>query len=86
MRRSLNNHNFYKVINTERITKLVDMYEALCDVAYDPKCEHKCWTTFIKETGYTLNVDILQVKEKIDTQMERMCRFIDYSLDKNQND
>ena len=86
MRRTLENHKFYKAINLERITKLVDMYEALCDVAYDPKCEHKCWTTFIKEAGYTLNVDILQVKSNVDDRLERICRHIDWALDKNQND
>jgi hypothetical protein len=86
MRQVLVKRNFYKQVNEDRINNLVNVYEALCEVAYDPKHEHKCWTMFIKELGYELDIDILAFKEKIDRKIDWLVEYIEQGLDKNQND
>lgn len=86
MRQILIKRNFYKRVNEDRITNLVNVYEALCEVAYDPKQEHKCWTTFINELGYELNIDILAFKERVDKKLEWFIGYIERGLDKNEDD
>jgi len=85
MRQVLIRRNYYRQTNTDRITKVVELYQCLCDVAYDPKREHKCWTEFIKSLGYELNIDILAFKEKIDKKLDWLAGHIEQGLDKNKD-
>lgn len=85
MREVLVKRNFYKQVNEDRIKSLVNVYETLCEVAYDPKHEHKCWVEFMNELGYELNIDILAFKEIVDGKLEWLVGYIERGLDKSKD-
>jgi len=85
VREVLVKRNFYKQVNEDRIRSLVNVYETLCEVAYDPKHEHRCWVEFMNEIGYELNIDILAFKERVDEKLDWLTSYIERGLDKNKD-
>jgi len=83
MRKVLENRNFYKESNLNRIAEFVNCYEALCSTCYDPNCLHRSWVTFIKAAGYEMNVDILDRKARVDARIEKLIEYIERVLDKS---
>lgn len=86
MKQALIKRNYYRQVNTDRMARLAGLYECLCNVAYDPKREHKCWVEFIKKIGYSLNIDVLATKERVDKKMEYLSGYIERALDKNKEE
>jgi hypothetical protein len=87
MRRTLEDRNFFKQTNTDRITNLVNCYEGLCDVAYDSKIVHRSWVTFMGKTGhdvssYSMDTNMLQFKSNVDTKIDYLVGYIEEGLDK----